>query len=48
MYKMPIRKSFCDSWYQACYNDLFCGAGGGDFFSCAKVCLNIMKISKYQ
>ena len=37
MSKMPIKKSFCDSWYQACYNDLFCGAGGGDFFSCAKV-----------
>ena len=37
MYGMPIRKSFCDSWYEACYNDLFCGAAGGDFFNCAKV-----------
>jgi hypothetical protein len=29
---MPIRKSFCDSWYTACYNDYFCGAG--DYFAC--------------
>lgn len=31
--KMPIKKSFCDSWYDACRNDLFCG--DGSFFSCA-------------
>jgi folate receptor len=30
--KMPIKKSFCDSWYTACYNDYFCGAG--DYFAC--------------
>jgi len=33
LYKMPIRKSFCDAWYTACYNDYFCG--GGSFFGCA-------------
>ena len=33
MHKMPIKKSFCDSWFDACRNDRFCG--DGDFFSCA-------------
>jgi len=32
LYKLPIRKSFCDSWYTACVNDYFCGEG--DFFEC--------------
>ena len=36
MSKMPIKQSFCNSWYEACYNDLFCGAGGRGFYSCAK------------
>ena len=34
---MPIKKSFCDNWYLACYNDKFCGAASGDFFECARV-----------
>lgn len=33
LHKMPIQKSFCDSWYTACANDYFCG--GGDYFECA-------------
>jgi folate receptor len=33
MHKMPIKKSFCDSWYTACYNDYFCGKGS--FFECS-------------
>lgn len=37
MYGMPIKQSFCDQWYEACYNDLFCGADDGNFFSCAKI-----------
>jgi len=32
MHKMPIKKSFCNAWYDACYNDFFCGKGG--FFEC--------------
>jgi len=32
MYKMPIKKSYCNAWYDACYNDYFCG--GGNFFEC--------------
>ncbi|KAL7540854.1 hypothetical protein ACHAXR_010438 [Thalassiosira sp. AJA248-18] len=32
LHKMPIQKSFCDSWYTACKNDYFCG--DGDFFAC--------------
>lgn len=32
MEKMPIKKSFCDSWYTACYNDYFCGKG--NFWEC--------------
>ena len=26
---------YCDSWYEACADDLFCASEGGDFFSCA-------------
>lgn len=37
MYKMPIRQGFCDDWFQACYNDKFCGADNGDFFECANI-----------
>jgi folate receptor len=33
LYKMPIRKSFCDAWFTACANDYFCG--NGDYFECA-------------
>lgn len=29
---MPIKKSYCDAWYTACYNDYFCGAG--NYFDC--------------
>jgi len=29
---MPIKRSFCNAWYTACYNDYFCGTGG--FFEC--------------
>merc|ERR1712226_1143612 len=35
MYKMPIQAAFCDDWYTACYNDMFCGVDGGSYFSCA-------------
>lgn len=35
MDKMPIQAAFCDDWYTACYNDLFCGVDGGSYFSCA-------------
>jgi hypothetical protein len=34
LHKMPIKKSFCDSWYTACYNDYFCGEGS--YFGCAE------------
>jgi len=33
MHKMPIKKSWCDSWYTACKQDYFCGTG--DYFECA-------------
>jgi len=29
---MPIKKSYCDAWFTACRNDLFCG--NGDYFAC--------------
>lgn len=32
MYKMPIKASYCNAWFDACRNDRFCG--GGDFFEC--------------
>lgn len=35
MYKMPIKASYCDAWYTACYDDKFCGGSDGNFFSCA-------------
>jgi len=30
---MPIKGDYCDMWYEACQDELFCGTG--DFFSCA-------------
>ncbi|KAJ9446290.1 Riboflavin-binding protein [Diplonema papillatum] len=33
---MPIEASFCDAWYQACKNDLFCSSDEGSYFTCAK------------
>ena len=37
MYKMPIKASYCDAFYTACKDDLFCAnAGGGNgYFGCA-------------
>tara|TARA_B100000795_G_C22503109_1_gene324743 strand:+ start:30 stop:536 length:507 start_codon:yes stop_codon:yes gene_type:complete len=32
---MPIKASYCDSWFDACKNDKFCG--DGDYFSCAAI-----------
>jgi hypothetical protein len=29
---MPIKKSYCNAWYDACKNDYFCGKGS--FFGC--------------
>jgi len=33
IHQMPMKKSFCNSWYDACYNDLFCGKG--NYFECS-------------
>ena len=33
LHKMPIKKSYCDAWYDACRNDYFCGQGS--YFGCA-------------
>jgi len=35
LFQMPIKASYCDAWYEACADDLFCASEGGDFFSCA-------------
>lgn len=32
LHKMPVKKSFCNAWYDACYNDYFCGKG--NYFEC--------------
>lgn len=37
MYKMPMKASFCNDWYAACYDDYFCSVDNGNFFSCAEV-----------
>lgn len=34
VYKAPIKKSYCDSWYAACRKDLFCG--NGTYFECPR------------
>jgi len=34
---MPIKASYCDAWYTACYNDFFCGGASGDYFECSKL-----------
>lgn len=36
LHKMPIKASYCDAWFTACRQDLFCATDGGNFFSCAK------------
>jgi folate receptor len=35
IHRMPIKASYCNAFYEACKNDLFCGPG--NFFECAKV-----------
>ena len=35
LFKMPIKSSYCDAWYHACRNDLFCSADDGNYFTCA-------------
>eukprot|EP00043_Microstomoeca_roanoka_P029658 m.22659 g.22659 ORF g.22659 m.22659 type:complete len:283 (-) comp9352_c0_seq1:381-1229(-) len=35
VYKMPIKASYCDAWFTACRNDMFCSSDNGSFFSCA-------------
>lgn len=32
LFEMPIKKSYCDAWFDACRNDYFCGQGS--FFEC--------------
>ena len=32
LFQMPIKKSYCDAWFDACRNDYFCGQGS--FFEC--------------
>lgn len=44
IYGMPIRSSYCDAWYQACYNDYFCASDGGSYFSCAREYAEVDKI----
>lgn len=34
---MPIKASYCNAWYTACYQDKFCGGADGNFFSCAEM-----------
>lgn len=34
LYKMPIKSGYCDAWYNACRDDLFCGGGDGKFSTC--------------
>jgi len=42
MYKMPIKKTFSDAWYEACKDDYFCAGGG--FFDCAKAYDSILPV----
>jgi len=32
LHQMPIKRSYCDAWFDACRNDYFCGTGA--FFEC--------------
>jgi len=38
LYKMPIKRSYCDSWYAACKRDFFCSKG--NFF--ADECIQVV------
>ena len=33
---MPIKGDYCDAWWTACKNDLFCATSDGSFFGCAR------------
>ncbi|KAH9246221.1 hypothetical protein BASA81_016255 [Batrachochytrium salamandrivorans] len=33
--KVPIQGDYCDAWWQACREDLFCAVGDGDVFQCS-------------
>lgn len=33
--RMPIKASYCNDWFAACANDLFCASNNGNFFECA-------------
>jgi folate receptor len=33
---MPIQGDYCDAWYEACKDDLFCSLDEGSFFSCSR------------
>jgi hypothetical protein len=36
---MPIKASYCNAFYDACKDDLFCGYG--NFFECARIDPNV-------
>mmetsp|Transcript_39531 Transcript_39531/g.63404 ORF Transcript_39531/g.63404 Transcript_39531/m.63404 type:complete len:316 (+) Transcript_39531:3-950(+) len=37
VFKMPIRRDYCDAWWTACRNDMFCSNSGGNYFACALI-----------
>lgn len=44
--KMPIKKSFCNAWYDACRSDYFCGKG--DYFECKEYYVNKTKTEELE
>lgn len=42
LYKMPIKRSYCNSWYEACKNEIFCGR---DYFKCARKIEEVVPVS---
>ena len=46
IFGMPIKASYCNAWYNACYNDYFCG--NGSYFECARLYNEFDNISILQ
>lgn len=37
VHQAPIKASFCNAWWEACQDDLWCAEGDGSYHKCAKL-----------
>jgi len=48
VHAMPIKASYCDSWFTACRKDKFCASDDGSFFSCAAEYKAVDQVAELQ